>query len=584
MKKVLATILIVGFMLSLISSPLVVSAEIRPYVYEPTVPDTAFAIIALYKMGDYDKVLEGCEWLMAIRTPFDSWGYAYGEDHEAKYTAMAIMALIRGESIANGRYRDVINSAAYWLIYKQKADGSWNDYLDAAMAAIALRELLKSKYVEENMTGLEEQLREGLNRALGWLQVNEPENDVERIFRDIALGDKDDLEKLTVEGELKAYKAFALAYLGEKVSLEGNFFSPMAVAMALYATGNEKYREELLNMEHFGFWGKLHYRVLDLLDVSQITGFGELREIACPYLDKIPATEEWQKAVYAHYFVLCSKEPELPENYSALLPWQVAEVARIKALLGKPYNDAVGYLISTSNNGTWKDFYNTAYVVWVLKSLNVSYDYEKSLHYLSANLTWMLNEKNPKTGEPLYYSIPTYYFSQAAIVFSQFGMSKELNETLKVLRERQYPNGAFAYTHQSVTGITTTARVVWNLEIAGLTNTELYRKGVDFLRKVLYAEIPEVKPEMANTTFLMVKDGRYVGNTTGRVNPTGLDGYVAIYPSKNPLMIKAVAVEGFRAESPWRTGNTKYVVIVLVVGALFLAMYGIIWFENRRKK
>ncbi len=97
MKKVLATILIVGFMLSLISSPpLVVSAEIRPYVYEPTVPDTAFAIIALYKMGDYDKVLEGCEWLMAIRTPFDSWGYAYGEDHEAKYTAMAIMALIRG--------------------------------------------------------------------------------------------------------------------------------------------------------------------------------------------------------------------------------------------------------------------------------------------------------------------------------------------------------------------------------------------------------------------------------------------------------------------------------------------------------
>ncbi|WP_367883432.1 hypothetical protein [Thermococcus peptonophilus] len=386
------------------------------------------------------------------------------------------------------------------------------------MAAIALRELLKSKYVEENMTGLEEQLREGLNRALGWLQVNEPENDVERIFRDIALGgDKDDLEKLTVEGELKAYKAFALAYLGEKVSLEGNFFSPMAVAMALYATGNEKYREELLNMEHFGFWGgKLHYRVLDLLDVSQITGFGELREIACPYLDKIPATEEWQKAVYAHYFVLCSKEPELPENYSALLPpWQVAEVARIKALLGKPYNDAVGYLISTSNNGTWKDFYNTAYVVWVLKSLNVSYDYEKSLHYLSANLTWMLNEKNPKTGEPLYYSIPTYYFSQAAIVFSQFGMSKELNETLKVLRERQYPNGAFAYTHQSVTGITTTARVVWNLEIAGLTNTELYRKGVDFLRKVLYAEIPEVKPEMANTTFLMVKDGRYVGNTTG---------------------------------------------------------------------
>lgn len=584
MKRVLATVLIVGFMLSLISSPLVVSAEIRPYVYEPTVPDTAFAVLALYKTGDYDKVLEGCEWLMAIRTPFDSWGYTYSEEHEAKYTAMAIMALIRGESIANGRYRDVINSAAYWLIYKQKADGSWNDYLDAAMAAIALRELLGSKYIEENMTGLEDQLREGLNRALGWLQVNEPENDVERIFRDIALEDKDDLEKLTVEGELKAYKAFALAYLGEKVSLEGNFFSPMAVAMALYATGNKKYREELLNMEHFGFWGKLHYRVLDLLDVSQISGFKELREIACPYLDKIPATEEWQKAVYAHYFVLCSKEPELPENYSALLPWQVAEVARIKALLEKPYDDAVEYLLSSSNNGTWKDFYNTAYVIWVLKSLNVSYDYEKSFQYLSANLTWMLREQDSKTGNPLYYSIPTYYFSQAAIVFSQFGMKDELNKTLEVLKERQYPNGAFAYTHQSVTGITTTARVVWNLEVAGLSDTEIYRKGVDFLRKVLYAEIPEVKPEMANTTFLMVDGGKYVGNTTGRVNPTGLDGYVVIYPSENPLMIKAVAVEGFRTESPWKHRGFQRALVIVAVGLLLVAMYGVVWFENQKKK
>lgn len=201
------------------------------------------------------------------------------------------------------------------------------------------------------------------------------------------------------------------------------------------------------------------------------------------------------------------KRAGAPENYSSLLPWQVAEVARIKALLGKPYDDAVEYLLSSPNNGTWKDFYNTAYVVWVLKSLNVSYDYEKSLHYLSANLTWMLSEKNSKTGDPVYYSIPTYYFSQAAIVFSQFGMKDELNKTLEVLKERQYPNGAFAYTHQSVTGITTTARVVWNLEVAGLTDTEIYRKGVAFLRDMLYAEIPEVKPEMANTTFLRVDEG-----------------------------------------------------------------------------
>jgi hypothetical protein len=584
MKRVLASVLILSLMLSLISSQALVSAEIRPYVHEPTVQDTAFAVLALYRMGDYNKVLEGCEWLMAIKTPFNSWGYAYGENHEAKYTAMAIMALIRGESVANGRYKDVINSAAYWLIYKQKADGSWGDYLDVAMAAIALREVLKSKYVDKRMPGLEDQLREGLNRALGWLQTHEPGNDVERIFGDIALGDKKDLERLKVEGDLAAYRAFGLAYLGEKITISGDFSSPMAVAMALYATGNEKYQKELLKMEHFGFWGKLHYRVLDLLDVSQISGFEELRGIACPYLDKIPATEEWQKAVYAHYYVLCSKRPALPGNYSALLPWQVAEVVRIKALLGEPSSDAVNYLLSSSNNGIWKDFYNTAYVVWVLKSLNVSYNYEKALHYLSANLTWMLEEKNPKTGEPLYYSIPTYYFSQAAIVFNQFGMTKELNETIKVLKERQYPNGAFAYTHQSITGITTTARVVWNLEIAGLTSTELYRKGVGFLRKVLYADIPEIKSEMTNTTFLMVKGGEYIGNTTNKVNTIGLDGYVAIYPSKNPLVIKAVAVRGFRAESPWRNEKNKYVVIVLVVGALFLAMYGIIWFENRRKK
>jgi hypothetical protein len=89
---------------------------------------------------------------------------------------------------------------------------------------------------------------------------------------------------------------------------------------------------------------------------------------------------------------------------------------------------------------------------------------------------------------------------------------------------------------------------------------------------------------MANTTFLMVKDGKYIGNTTGRVDPTGLDGYVAIYPSKSPLMIKAVAVEGFRAEGPEKDNGIKYAVVIMVAGAFFLAAYAVIWFRNRQKK
>ncbi|MDV3104010.1 prenyltransferase/squalene oxidase repeat-containing protein [Thermococcus waiotapuensis] len=578
MKRILAVVLIL-----LAYSSTLASAEIRPYVYEPTVPDTAFAVLAMYKVGEYEKVLEGCEWLMAIRTPFDSWGYAYGEDHEAKYTAMAIMALIRGESVARGRYGDVINSAAYWLIYKQNPDGSWDDYIDTALAAVALKEVLQSKYLNTEMPGLREQLKKGLNRAIGWLELNGPQNDEERIFRDIALGDKNDLKGLKMEGELEAYRAFALAYLGEKVSLSEDFSTPMATAMALYATGEERYKEKLMEMEHFGFWGKLHYRVLDLLDVSRIKGFEELRGTACPYLEEIPLTEEWQKAVYAHYYLLCSRRPELPENYTSLLPWQVAEVARVKALLNKPYSGEVEYLITNSENGSWGDFYNTAYVVWVLKDLNVSYDYEKPLSYLSENLTWMLSEKNPETGDPLYYSTPTYYFSQAAVVFKQFGMNGELNVTLNVLRERQYPNGAFSYTHQSVTGITTTASILWNLQTAGLDNTDLYKRGVDFLRRVLYADLPEIGQEVQNATFLMIKGGTYAGNSTGRVNPNGLDGYVMIYPSDNPLTIKAVEVGGFTAESPWAQEKTEYVRVVIVIAGLFLAMYAVIWIENRKR-
>ncbi len=588
--------LAIGILFLLIASSVpVFAAEIspmkdEPYLYKPTVPDTAFAVLALYKTGDYARVLEGCEWLMEIKTPFDSWGYAYGEDQEAKYTAMALMALIRGESIARGRYADTINSAAYWLIYKQGADGSWNDYLDTALAYVALREFLRSRYVNSNLTGFEKQVEDAATSARYWLQSHQPGSDVERIFGYMALGKSSELEKMNVSGELAAYRAFALAYLGKHVELNGNFSSPMTVAMALYATGKGEYRDELLRMEHFGFWGGLHYRVLDLLSVSRVSGFEDLRGAACPYLGRIRADTEWQKAALASYYVLCNRKPTLPVNYSGLLPWQVAEVARVKAKLGEDPASEIDYLLRNSTDGVWRDFYNTEYVLWVFKSLNVSYDYGKSLSYLQNNLTWMLTSRDPKTGRPVYYSVPTYYFAYAVIVFKEFGLEGPLNASLGILRERQYKNGAWPYTPDSIAGVTTTATVLWALQQSNLTDLGMYSKGVSFLRKTLYARLPLPSREgtsvsLENATFLRVENSRYIGNSTGGTDTDGLDGYVVIYPEEHPLYVRSYAVEGFMVESPWGAkGRSNYVVAVVVIGAFLLAMYGVILFEHRRKK
>ncbi|WP_343044044.1 hypothetical protein [Thermococcus camini] len=586
-RKSLAIILLTLMLLSAVPVR-AGEAQIRPYVYEPTVPDTAFAVLALYRAGDYGKVLEGCEWLMAIRTPFDSWGFANGEEHEAKYTAMAMLALMRGENIARGRYHDVLNSAAYWLIYRQNPDGSWNDYTDTALALIALREFVNGGYINESFTGFRKGVEEAINRAQGWLMGTEPKTDTERIFGYMALGEKEKLREMEVEGEMKAYRVFALAYLGEEVELSGDFDSTVAVAMALYATGDEKYKQELLKREHFGFWGVLHYRVLDLLSVSKIRGFENLRPIACPYLSKIRPTDDWERIILADYSILCNETPELPSNLSSLLPWQVAELARVKALMGEDYRGEVSYLLSTGKNGVWRDFYNTEYVVETFRFLNVSYNYSSSLDYLSKNLTWMLETTDPKTGNPAYYNVPTYYLAHAAIVFSEFGMENELNETLGLLVERQYDNGAFPYTQGSTAGITSTARVAWALQRAGLEDSKIYGKAVSFLRDLLYAEIPgpEVEGEtasLANATFLLVRDGSYIGNATGKAVVTGLDGYVVIYPSKNPLAIAAYEVNGFRAAEPeTEEGKTAYPYIG--AGVLLISLAGIVVLRNRRKE
>ncbi|AEK73647.1 membrane protein, conserved [Thermococcus sp. 4557] len=585
MRGILAVGVLLMLIVSTASGAEAGSAEIMPYVYEPTVPDTAFSVLAFYENGDYARVLEGCEWLMMLKTPFDSWGFAQGEEHEAKYTAMAMMALMRGERVARGRYNSTLNSAAYWLIYTQNPDGSWGDYTDTALALIALREFLNG-YINENLTGFEKQVGEAVDRATGWLMGTEPKTDTERIFGYMALGKREELEKMEVSGELEAYRAFALAYLGEGVELDGNFKSTVALAMALYATLNGKYREELLQREHFGFWGTLHYRVLDLLSVSKIGGFENLRPTACPYLSKVHPTDDWERVILADYYLLCNITPELPSNLSALLPWQVAELARVKALMGEDYSAEVSYLLSTSENGVWKDFYNTEYVVWVFRTLNMSYDYSKSLDYLSKNLTWMLSTKDPKTGNPVYYNTPTYYFAYALLVFRSFGMERELNKTLNVLAERQYENGAFPYTQGSIAGITSTAKAVWALHEAGLTDTELYEKGVSFLRSLLYAEIPspevgENAVSLANATFLLVRDGSYAGNSTGRAELTGLDGYVVIYPSKNPLVISAEEVNGFRAVEP-ATGDERTAYFYIAAGVALIALAVVVVRRGRR--
>ncbi|ANF22177.1 prenyltransferase/squalene oxidase repeat-containing protein [Thermococcus piezophilus] len=572
MRKVLAAVF---FVVIIVSSVPLANAKIEPYVYKPTVPDTAFSVLALYETGDYAKVLEGCEWLMMLRTPFDSWGFAYGEDYEAKYTAMAILALLRGERIASGRYNTTINSAAYWLIYKQNPDGSWQDYTDTALALIALREFLNSGYLNEKLPGFRKQVQGAIDRAQGWLMAAQPKNDVERVLGYMALGKKEDLKRMEVDGELAAYRAFALAYMGERIELTEDFQSTVAIAMALYATGSEKYREELLKKEHFGFWGVLHYRVLDLLSASKISGFEDLKPIACPYIDKITPNDDWEKVIFADYYIACSKKPELPTNYSALLPWQIAEVARVKALLSEDYEDAVSYLLKISKDGIWKDFYNTEYVVWVLKNLGVNYDYARSLEYLQENLTWMLETKDSKTGNPIYYNTPTYYFAYAAIVFKEFGLERPLNESLSILAERQYPNGGWPYTQGSVVGLTSTIRVLWALQEAGLTDTPMYEKGVKFLRTILYVDIPEPEEsgnevKLANATFLLVRNGLYIGNSTNSADVSSLDGYVVIYPSQSPLMINAYEVDGFIASEPAPSERMTYV--YMIAGAVLITL------------
>ena len=573
-SKVLAVTLV---FLLLLPMPLTSASTVeKPYVYVPTVPETSLAVIALYHTGRYAPVLEGCEWLMAIKTPFDSWGRVYGAEHEAKFTGLALMALIRGESVARGRYAETINGAAYWLIFKQNPDGSWEDYLGTAIAVAALEEFINSKYVDPNMPNLRDQAKKAVERGRAWLSLHRPKTDAEFAFGAIALRDKGLAEKMNET----PFKYFALSYLGSHPEVLSNYSpkGPLETALLLYATGDGKYLNELLSMQHFGFWGSLRYNPTELLDASYVSGFGEIRDIACPYLAKIePQLRfEWEKVVYAKYFLSCGIEVKLPNQsvYSSLKPWQIAEIARIKAVLGKPYDSELDYLLQHRNGTAWGDFYNTEYVVWVLHSLNVTLNYSPLLDYLEVELT---------------NTSPTYYYACALIVFSEFGRENALNRTLQILAERQSPEGGWGYSIGSPAGVKSTATVLWGLEEAGLFNTELHRKGWNFLKRVLYAETPTPEESdgvvrVENSTLLKIKDGKYIGNVSTSVERDSLDGIVYIYRPENPLVVGAVPVNGFKAESPWKSEERQYLVLVVLVAVLVLSFYGVIFIENRRRQ
>lgn len=576
MKSRVLTLVVALILLSAFHPVSASSVTERPYVYTPTVPETALSVLALYQAGDYGRALEGCEWLLQLKTPFGSWGRVYGAEHEAKFTGLALMALIRGESIARGRYNETINGAAYWLIFKQNEDGSWEDYLGTAIAVTALEEFVNSKYVNPHMPNFKEQVRKAIDRGRAWLSTHQPQTDAEKAFRATALNDKDSAEKM----EPGPFKYFALAYLGEKPKVPQNEMpqDSLEMALLLYATKDERYYKELVKMEHFGFWGTLRYNPVELMEASSVSGFEDLRSIACPYLAKIKPQLKfnWERVVYAKYFLECGMSPDLLNlsAYNSLRPWQIAEVARIKAILGKPYETEVDYLLHHMNGTGWGDFYNTEYVVWVLHDLNVSVDYKPILNFLESNLT---------------NTSPTYYYAYAVLVFKEFNREKALNRTLVILEKRQSPEGGWGYTTGTPAGIKSTATVVWALEKAGLLNTDIHRRGWNFLKKALYIELPEPTSEngvfkMENATILRIGNGGYLGNATAEVKMDDLDGIVYIYTSKTPLVIQAVPREGFTAENPWESQRRQYVALVVSIAGIIASFYGIVLFENRRKR
>lgn len=495
-----------------------VLSEEAPYVLTPSIPYTAFSAIALYESGRYGEALGACQWLSLLQKEDGSFGETSFSKSMPKFTAFSLMALIRCENLARGLYRGNIESAAYWLLYIQNDDGSFGDVVDTAAAVVALTE-----YRGELKVG------EAIKRGLSWLRGNEGSDDFEELFRLWALGDVEGIKKLDVGGEDGAFKYFALAYLGEAVEVSGDYKTPLGNALALYASRSDFYLRRLLERGTFGFWGFKRYNTAELIDVSRVSGFEDLKPIACSYIDLINPSGDVEKAVFANYLLECGIRPDLSVNESALLPWLVAEVARLKAILGEDYSGEVALLWESD----WGDFYNTAYVAWVLHSLNVT----------------VPDSELSKLKEGLKEGYPTYYYASALKTFHDFGMEEEEKRTLSILQSYQNPDGGFGYNANSPSGLRSTALVLQALEYAGVEN-EICEKGRDFLRSALYADIPEAELDgdllrLQNATFLLIRDSRFAGRAENATSIENLDGVLVVYPSENPLMVKTIPVEGF---------------------------------------
>ncbi|NJF26126.1 squalene cyclase [Thermococcus sp. Bubb.Bath] len=545
-----------------------VSAREVPYVYNPTTPAIALSVLAFYRSHDYPQVLEGCTWLVNLKTPDGAWAYQYGMAPQAKYTALAVMALIRGESLARGMFNKSINAGVYWLMYKQGGDGSFGDYTDTALAVVALKEYAASKYSWLKVGA-------AIHNGIYYLETHSPKTTMDVIFGGMALDNLTMIEAINATGVNALYRAFAISYLtGRYVNVSSTLTDAASLALLLYSTGKPQYKRDLLDMEHFGFWGTLKYNPVDLLEASTVPGFSNLTGIACPYMEKVKPHFKWERVVLAKYYVECGFSVNLSGiPFGTLKPWQVSEIARIDYKLSKPYGTPVEYLLSHEENGHWGNFFDTAYIVWVLSTLNVRFNYTSPLEWLQSNLT---------------NDYPNYYYAYALVDFHRFGLRKAFNTTLRIISSRQNPSGAWGYTAGTPGNIKSTAMMLKALREVRLENTTMYKRGVEFLRRFLYADIPKVSKNgsnavMNNATFFVIKDGKLVGDTQSKLTVGSIDGYIVVYPGKNPLVITAVPVNGFTASSPWRSSPVKsglsrntsvvytvyigIVVVLIVIGA-----------------
>jgi len=539
MQRFFGIAVTVLILLSIVYVP--VRAEEVPYVYDPTVPATALSVIALYRVHDYVHVLDGCTWLQELKTPDGAWAYRYGMAPQAKYTALAVMALMRGESVAGGMFNRTIHAGVYWLLYKQSDNGSFGDYTDTALAVVALKEYEKFRYSWIPV-------KKAIQNGLYYLQTHQPRTTMDRIFGDMALGDLQGLESIEATGVNGLYKAFAVAYLtGKPVEMNSTLADPASLALLLYATGDKRYETALLKEMHFGFWGVLKYQPPDLLEVATLPGFSDLTPIACPYMERVKPQFEWEKVVLSGYYVECNESVSFTGvDYSKLKPWMIAEMARINHLLGRPYGAEVRYLTEHMND-SWGNFFNTAYVVWVLSDLNVTLNYTEPLSRLASNLT---------------DKYPNYYYAYALMDFHRFNYTDAFNVTYSIIKSRQNPSGAWGYTAGSPGNLKSTAEILRALRAVGLVNTTAYRRGYRFIRSFLYADIPPATSNgtsitLRNAVFFRIKNGIYLGNTTGTLDTSGLDGYIVMYPMVHPLLVNTTPVRGFAAGSPWKAPSSR---------------------------